>query len=150
MKHYKTKLPLLTLKETKTEYQKAKISSASDAYNVIKPFFKDDVNLYESFYILLLNRANNTIGYSKISQGGVCGTVVDIQIICKYVVESLAKGVILAHNHPSGNLKASKADIEVTKKIKKSLDIFEVQLLDHLIITEDSYLSLDKELNFVF
>ena len=74
--------------------------------------------IYESVFILLLNRHNNTIGYAKISQGGVTGTVIDVKIIAKYIIDSLASGLILAHNHPSGNTRASSEDINITNKVK--------------------------------
>lgn len=119
------------------EFKSVTINGATDAYNVIKEFYSDDIGIYESFFILLLNRANKTIGWAKISQGGVCGTVVDIKIICKYVVDSLASAVILAHNHPSGTLRASQEDINVTKKITEALKYFDCKVMDHLILTPE-------------
>lgn len=94
------------------------------------------------FFILLLNRAAETIGYAKISQGGITGTVVDVKIIGKYIVDSLATAVIIAHNHPSGNTKPSNHDINMSKKIKQAIDILDCNLLDSLIITKDDYYSL--------
>lgn len=93
------------------------------------------------FFIMLLNRQNIIQSYVKISQGGIVGTVVDIKLIMKYAVDSLASGVILVHNHPSGNLKASDADIRLTKKIKSAMEFFDCTLLDHIILTSDSYTS---------
>jgi DNA repair protein RadC len=90
----------------------------------------------------LLDRQNKTIGYAKISQGGIFSTVVDVKIIAKYVVDSLASGIILAHNHPSGQLKASNEDIQVTNKIKEVLKHFDCVVLDHVILTVDSYYSM--------
>lgn len=87
-------------------------------------------------FILLLNRANNTIGYAKISQGGVAGTVVDPKIIAKYAVEALASGVIICHNHPSGNLKPSLTDDDLTNRIKQGMKFLDIPLLDHLIIND--------------
>jgi DNA repair protein RadC len=83
---------------------------------------------------MLLNNSNNTIGYVKISQGGIVGTIVDVRIVAKYAVESLSTGIILVHNHPSGNLKPSQPDIDLTKKIKEGLKILDVTVLDHIII----------------
>jgi DNA repair protein RadC len=96
-------------------------------------------------YILLLDRSHHTIGYAKISQGGVSGTVVDTRIVAKFAIDSLASGIILAHNHPSGNLKPSNADETITNKIKTGLGYFDIQVLDHIIVTEDAYTSFADE-----
>lgn len=127
------------LKSLQTEFPAIKIASSDDAVNVIRKFYGDDIDIFESCFILLLNNANITIGYAKISQGGITGTVVDTRLIAKYAIESLATGVILAHNHPSGNLTPSDADISITKKIKDGLNIFDIKLLDHFIITASDY-----------
>ena len=95
----------------------------------------------------MLNQANKTIGYAKISQGGIAGTVVDVRIIAKYAVESLAVSVILAHNHPSGNLKPSEADLIITKKIKEGLKILDIKVFDHIILSADNYYSFEDEGN---
>ena len=121
-----------------SEFPKKKIRSSDDSYEVIKQFWHEDIEIYESFFILLLNRANMTIGWAKISQGGITGTVVDVKILLKYVVDSLASGVIIAHNHPSGNLIPSQSDIDITRKVKEALSFLDSQLLDHLIITPDN------------
>lgn len=143
MKQYKTliKERILQVKESDSSFQKAKIKSSKDAYDYIKQFYKDDISIFESFFILLLNRQNNTIGYAKISQGGIIGTIVDVKIIAKYVVDTLASSVILAHNHPSGNKIPSNADKSITNKIKEGLKLFEVQVLDHIVLTEEDYYS---------
>lgn len=138
MKQYKTRLPKISLVKEKSEYKNVKITSSKIAADYVKQFYHDDIELYESCFILLLNRANNTIGYAKISQGGIIGTVVDIRLICKYVIESLAMGVILVHNHPTGNLNPSDADRLLTRNLKKALEVFDVGLLDHLILTPNN------------
>nr|MBD3621215.1 JAB domain-containing protein [Sunxiuqinia sp.] len=145
MKIYQKSLPLISLKKTKTDFPCAKIDSSADASEFIRKFYSDDISIFESFFILLLNRGNKTIGYAKISQGGIVGTVVDATIIAKYCVESLAKSVILCHNHPSGNLTPSEADKGVTKKIADTLRIFDCTVLDHIILTEESYFSFADE-----
>lgn len=127
------------LRSLQTDFPAIKITSSTDAVNVIRKFYGDDIEIFESCFILLLNNANLTIGYAKISQGGITGTVVDTRLIAKYAIESLATGVILAHNHPSGNLNPSDADISITKKAKDGLKIFDIQLLDHFIITKDDF-----------
>lgn len=142
MKTYKAKTKLYELRKTDTDFPKVKITSSKDAEQFVRQFYHDDIGIYESVFILLLNRANNTMGFAKISQGGVSGTVVDVKIILKYVVEDLASNVILCHNHPSGALKPSGADIKITKKLREALSLVDSELLDHLILTEDSYYSM--------
>lgn len=121
--------------KSNNNFPSTKISSAEDSYQIIKQFWKEDIEIYESFFVLLLNRANKTIGWAKISQGGITGTVVDIKIVMKYVIDSLASGVIVAHNHPSGNLIPSQSDLNITNKLKKSLELMDTNLVDHLILT---------------
>jgi DNA repair protein RadC len=133
------------LSKSKSAFPSVKISNSKDAYNLIRRFYSDDIDIYESFFILLLDSAQKSIGYAKISQGGVSSTIVDVRIICKYVVDSLASGVILAHNHPSGNLQASEADKKITAKIKECLRYFECRVLDHLIITSEDHFSFADE-----
>jgi DNA repair protein RadC len=89
-----------------------------------------------------LDQSNTTIGYAKISQGGICGTIVDIKIVCKYVVNSLAQNVILCHNHPSGNLTPSRGDKDLTEKLSKALQLMDSRLLDHIIITKNGHYSI--------
>lgn len=141
MEKYKNTISEYSLKYTKSEIQKTKITTSESASNVIRKFYFDDINIYESFFILLLNRANNTTGFAKISQGGTAGTVVDIKIIAKYAVESLSSAVIICHNHPSGNIKPSEADINITKKIKDALLLLDIRLTDHIILSENNYYS---------
>ena len=96
---YKSKTPKIRLVKDKSEFYKVKIQSSKDAYDYIKSFYDSSINIYESFFLLMTNRANNTIGYVMLSQGGTIGTVVDVKIIAKYCVDSLCNGVTLAHNH---------------------------------------------------
>jgi len=134
----------LKAKAYKTKFEKTKITNSQDAYNVIRKFYSDDINIFESFFLLMLNISNETIGYAKISQGGVTGTVVDVKIVAKYCIDSLCSSAIVAHNHPSGNLNASEADIKITKKINEALKLIDVNLLDSLIITDTNF----TEINF--
>ena len=144
-KQYKRMLNEFSLTLKKSDFHSSKIGGSHDSFDVIKNFYHDDMEIYESFFILLLNRANNSIGYVKISQGGITGTVVDPRIIAKYVLESMASGIILAHNHPSGNKKPSESDISLTKKLKECLSYCECSVLDHLIMTSEGYLSFADE-----
>jgi len=141
MKEYKTMVDKISLVKEKADFPRAKISSSKNGAEYARQFFEYDLTIYESFFMMMLNNSNNTIGYVKISQGGITGTLVDVRIVAKYAIDSLAVGVILVHNHPSGNLKPSKADIELTKKVNQALSYFDIKVLDHLILTEDSYYS---------
>ena len=132
-----------TLKATKQDFAIEKIASSESSYNFARKFYHDDVRIYESCFIMLLNRANNVTGYAKISQGGICGTMVDIRLVCKYAIEALATSVILVHNHPSGNLSSSLEDEKITKSVKEALKLFNIRLLDHIIISENGYYSFN-------
>jgi len=135
----------LRAKKTPTNFEKVKIVSSKDAFKVISQFYFDDIDIFESFFILCLNRNNQTIAYAKISQGGVSGTVVDIKLIAKYAIDCLASSVILAHNHPSGNLKPSPEDIKITERAREALKILDIQVLEHVILTSDGYYSFGDE-----
>ena len=141
MKKYKNTISEYSLKYTKSEIQKTKVTTSESASNVIRQFYFDDINIYESFFILLLNSQNMTTGFAKISQGGTAGTVVDIKIIAKYAVDSLSPKIIICHNHPSGNKQPSDADLNITRKIKDALLLLDVKLIDHIIITENDFYS---------
>lgn len=133
------------IKETSNIIAKT-ISSSNAAAEYAKQFFCEDIDVYESFFIILLSRNNNTIGYVKISQGGVFSTVVDVKLVLKYAIDSLANSVILVHNHPSGNLNPSNEDKNITQRIKKGLEIFDCKLFDHIILTSTGYYSLADNL----
>ncbi|MEY3451257.1 MAG: hypothetical protein RL711_1083 [Bacteroidota bacterium] len=120
-----------------------KINSAQDVYQLLIPHFIDLP--HEEFWVLLLNRANQVIKKVQISAGGVSGTVVDAKIIFKHALENLACGIILAHNHPSGNLMASEQDKDLTQKIKAAGKLMDIQLLDHLIITNTGFMSFSEK-----
>lgn len=142
MQTYKTMTDELNLVRTKQNFPKAKIGGSHDAAEYARQFYSDDITIYESFFLILLNNANNTIGYVKISQGGITGTVVDPRIIAKYAIETLSTSIIMCHNHPSGTLKPSRADIAITEKVKNGLKLFDIKVLDHLILTENNYHSM--------
>jgi len=145
MKTYKSYIKEYNLKveERNTTFEKVKITTVIDAANYIrKHLYSDDLIIYELFFMLLLNRGNNVIGFVKISQGGLSGTVTDVRMICKYAIDTLATAVIIAHNHPSGNEQPSTHDISMTTKIQQALKLFDVTLLDHVIITENNHYSL--------
>lgn len=123
--------------------EKPKITSSKDVFDLLKGDLMDLPK--EEFWILLLNRANRVIKKKRISEGGVSGTVADPKIIFKIALEELASGLIVAHNHPSGNLQASQSDIDLTRKLKEAGKFLEIQLLDHLIVANQKYLSFADE-----
>ena len=132
----------ISLKLGKSKYQRKLITSSKIASDYIRSFYGTDIELFESCFILLLDQSNTTLGYAKISQGGICSTIVDIKIVCKYVVDSLAQGVILCHNHPSGNLTPSQVDRTMTEKLASALKLMDSKLFDHIILTKDSFYSM--------
>lgn len=119
--------------------QRKQIRASQDVYDHIKPKLLDQP--IEQFWILCLNRNNKIIKSRLISQGGVSGTVADPKVIFKIALEDLASGIILIHNHPSGNLKPSQADIKLTDKMVSSGKLLEIPVLDHLIFTNEAYFS---------
>lgn len=119
-----------------------KVGKSSDVADFIRGLYPPDtIELQEQFFVLFLNRANQVIGYYRHSIGGVSGTIVDTKIILATAMKSLSSAVILAHNHPSGNTTPSDLDIQMTRKIKEAASYAEIGVLDHLIITRDSYYS---------
>lgn len=129
-------------KETES-VKREKIITSKDVYEIMKPSILDLP--HEEFWLLILNRSNLLIKRELISRGGVSGTVVDTKIIFKAAVNHYASSIIICHNHPSGNLKPSDADIKITKSIKEAGKIMEIPLQDHLIITETGYYSFADE-----
>lgn len=120
-----------------------KITVSKDVYDIMHPILVDLP--HEEFWLLILNRANLVIKKELISRGGVSGTVVDTKIIFKVAVENYACSIIICHNHPSGNLKPSEADVRITKNIKEAGKLMDIPLLDHLIITENEFYSFADE-----
>lgn len=145
MKTYISKLNQISLKLTKSNFNKIQIKDSQTSADYIRQFYFDDIEIFESFFIVLLNRSNNTIGYAKISQGGCTGTVVDTKIIAKYCIDSFAQSVILCHNHPSGNLTPSLEDKAILEKVKQALLFFDCTVLDNIILTADGYFSFADE-----
>jgi len=119
--------------------ENTQIRSSSDVFNIFQPLMEDLP--HEEFWILFLNRANKIINRMKISQGGVSGTVTDVRIILKKAIETLASGLVICHNHPSGNNSPSDSDIKITQKIKEAGALMDIQLLDHIIVCGNEYYS---------
>jgi DNA repair protein RadC len=146
MKEYKKTTPEIRLQKIKSDFKAVKITNSDDAVNYARQFYESDIEIYESMFIILMNRSYNTIGWAKISQGGVAGTTIDNKIIAKYAIETLCSGLILVHNHPSGNMSPSTSDVAITDKVKNSLKLFDIALLDHVIISVDnSYSFADND-----
>ena len=99
----------------------------------------------EYFYIICLNRANQVLGFHQVSKGGISGTVTDVRVIFQVAIKSSSSGLILAHNHPSGNLQPSEADLKITRKIKEAGALLDVSVLDHIILADEGYLSMADE-----
>ena len=135
-----------SLKANECNIKSKAFSNSRDSFDYAYGFYFDDIEIYESMFLMLMDRQNRVTGYVKISQGGTAGTVCDIKLIALYAVKSLAQACILCHNHPSGNKKPSVADIDLTKKVKDGLCLLDISLLDHLIITKDNgYFSFADE-----
>ncbi len=106
---------------------------------------ENTLQMQEEVKLLLLNRSNKVLGVYCLAKGGISGCIVDVRIILSVALKSLATGIILVHNHPSGNLKPSQDDLKITQKLKESCKLLDITLLDHLIITKDSYFSFVDE-----
>jgi DNA repair protein RadC len=115
------------------------IKCSKDVSDIFQPLLSDLA--HEEFWILFLNRSNRVINRMKLSQGGISGTVTDVRLVMKRAIEYLASGIILCHNHPSGNLNPSESDSNITRKIKEAGNLMDIQLLDHLIISDKDYYS---------
>ncbi len=116
-----------------------KITSSKDAFEILQPIMGELE--HEEFWILYLNNSNKVLQKSQLSKGGITGTLVDVRLIMKQTLELGAVGLILAHNHPSGTLKPSNADKQITQKIKRASESLDIKVLDHLIITQKDYYS---------
>ena len=128
----------ISYKERSTIENSPSIKSSSSAAKLLfENWDENTIALNESFKVLLLNNSNKVKGVYELSKGGITGTLVDMRILFATVLKSLSVAIILAHNNPSGKLHASNSDIELTKKIKNAAKLFDIKVLDHLIITPD-------------
>lgn len=137
--------------EVKTTYShhvkasdRPKISSSQTAYEICKLVFPE-TGYREYFYILMMDRSNNLLGVNQVSMGGISGTIADPKVIFQTALKSNACSLILAHNHPSGNTSPSEADIKLTKKLKSAGEFLDLPILDHIIVSDDSYKSFADE-----
>ncbi len=136
-----------TIREIKLSYSKngienIKITDSKSAYKVLLDNWnKDAIELQEEFKVLLLNRANIVLGIYNLSKGGVSGTIVDNKLLLATAIKANASSILIAHNHPSGNLSPSECDKRLTKKIKEGSKLLDIKLIDHIIVTKDSFYS---------
>ena len=149
--HPRTKQPMsnsvpevdIVIKRTIPFNERPKVTNSKSATEIFRKFWDTDrINVQESFWIMLLDRANNVIGIYNPSKGGIAATIVDSNLIGATALKSLAQAVIVCHNHPSGNLKFSDSDKIMTKKLGKTLKVLEIALLDSMVITETAYNSM--------
>ena len=146
MKEYESYMSEITLKYKSSGVVTTQIKGSDDSYKLLKQMYDEDTLEYcESSIVIYLNQANRSIGWQKLSQGGISGTVVDVRMILVTALNCGATGIIVSHNHPSGNLKSSDADDKLTKKLDDACKIMEIKLLDHIIVTAESYYSYSDE-----
>jgi DNA repair protein RadC len=126
-----------------TAVQRERVVSSRDAANIFQPLLAD--HLHEEFWLLFLNRSNTILGKQSVSSGGVAGTVVDPKIIFRAALDKKASSIILCHNHPSGNLKPSEEDIRITRKLTEAGKMMEIQVVDHLIVSQHGFFSFADE-----
>jgi DNA repair protein RadC len=122
-----------------------KVCGSRDTYEVLVRIWSTRIDHVEEFAVLCLNRANRVLGWAKVSQGGLSGTVADPKVIFQIALKSNACSIIIAHNHPSGNLTPSEADIHLTRKLKEAGTLLDLPVLDHLIISSEGYFSFADE-----
>ena len=117
------------------------INDSSLAAKFARQFYSDDIDIYESFFLILMNVRNKPIAWAKVAQGGISEVGVDVMILAKFVVDSMAKNVILVHNHPSGNLTPSAPDKKLTKQVVDALALLGARVSDHVILSSTDYYS---------
>lgn len=120
----------------------SKIATSFDAVQIIRKFWNEEtIEMQEEVKVILLNNSNCVLGIYNLSKGGITSSLVDIRLVLSVALKCLAQGIILVHNHPSGNLKPSSADLDIVKKLKESCKIMDINLFDSIIITKESYMS---------
>lgn len=120
-----------------------KITDAADAANIFIPLLSDLT--YEEFWVLFLNRSNKVIEKRKVGQGGLSATIVDSRLIARLAINNLSSGIIVVHNHPSGSIQPSANDKQITSKLNKALSLFDITLIDHLIVSGSNYYSFAEK-----
>ena len=141
------------INEVQLEFEKKlfsvkKVTTSADAAEISREIYHatySKIELKEYFFIIMLNRANEVLGYTKVGEGGVSSTLVDMKLAFATAIKCLASGIILLHNHPSSQLRPSEQDIQLTKSFSRLGDVLDIRILDHIIITAHSYCSFSDE-----
>jgi len=132
--------------KSKSKDVKVKIVTSQDASQYFRDrIMKEDIEVCEMMYALFLNTRSNVVGSYFVSKGSQLSTIVDVKTIAKIAIDTLSNSVIICHNHPSGNTQPSDADKAITSKLKQGLGFFDIKLIDHIILTKDSYFSFADE-----
>ena len=140
------KVAEVTLQYKPTYEKQGKVMSSKEAYNILRPTFKEGTIEYREYAkVLYLNQASEVIAYNTVSEGGLMETVVDVRLILQGALLTNATQIILAHNHPSGNLKTSSQDDILTRNVKNACEVMRVHFTDHLILSADGYYSYRDE-----
>ena len=122
------------------------VTCSEDAYKYLLPTYKEGTICYKEYFkVLFLNQASQILGYTLISEGGITDTTVDVRVILQVALLTNSVAIILAHNHPSGNLKPSRQDMEITKQVKDAAKLMRITVSDHLILTDTGYYSFADE-----
>jgi DNA repair protein RadC len=146
MKTKYTSLKKITcVSEPNNSFDQVKVTNSKIAADFARQFYSDDIELYESMFIIMMSNSHQTIAWAKISQGGVSETMCDPKIVAKYAIDTLCSAVILVHNHPSGNLTPSQEDRDITAMVKSGLAMFDIKLFDHIILTSAHHYSFADE-----
>ena len=147
MKQTKERVAEIQVSYLPTTNKKPVVKTAFDAFIELIEFFPlDTISLHERFVAMYLNRSNRVLGVYELSKGGITGTVVDLRLLLSVALKVAATGIILCHNHPSGNLQPSNNDRDITIKIREACNLFDIKLLDHLIISANrKYCSMAEE-----
>ncbi len=135
----------LTYKSKVKPSDRPQIISSQNAYDILLQHWTDQIEFQEEFNILLLNRANRVIGFFNVSKGGQSSTVVDAKVVFAAALKGCCHFLVLAHNHPSGNVHPSLADIQLTKKLVEGAKLLDLKVIDHLIVTPYNYYSFADE-----
>jgi len=153
MEKLQTQISLFQVSEIEVSYrpkfkasERPQITCSKDLHNILyENWDMNKIEFVEQFKVILLNRGNKVIGIHEVSTGGMAGTVADPKVIFSVALKCAAASIILSHNHPSGNLKPSQADINLTRKIKDGGSLLDISVLDHMILTADGYYSFADE-----
>lgn len=136
----------LSYKSTNKHSERMKVTCSKDAYKVLRTTYREGtIEHKEYFKILLLNRGREVLGYTQVSEGGISSTIVDVRVILQIAILCNASSIILAHNHPSGNLKPSREDKELTTQTVQAAKLMSIQVADHIILSDEEYYSFSDE-----